>query len=382
MRNFKEHYERSKVDEIRYIMEAVSDSLRKEVLDLVKKVESDQDLIRVKNTLMAKAISEEIEKFRQKSFLDDKEVSYIEKLIVASNASVESKFELIALLKGKSSKLSSKDFGKTFTKSLNSLTPKKFLNNQCWKSITQDILNYSQQSANGVGKAELYFMLIGKNGSKPSSRGKGAKGDVVIDGFHIEMKAGGVMHTGHRDGVKMGITIEIHAELIEWGKKNGYDMSNANPIYGSFHQVSGAKQNWLWMFFDSLPKKDYDRLMKKYLSKVYGKAFSAATITALANKLRPILGDKEKVPALFAPYVYMAYKKHEKFNSLMVVDLRSNVCYNMVDKKIPSGLKFKGPQMARGKSTYAVPEGGISFGFDRSLKEENDFEGDNTLLDF
>lgn len=381
MRNFKEFYEIRKVDEIRYIMENVSSSLRKEVLDLVKKVESDEDLIRVKNTLMAKAISEEIEKFSQVSFLDDKEVRYIEKLIVASNATVESKFELINLLKGKSFKLSSKDFSKTFTKSLNSLTPKKFLNNQCWKSITDDILNYSQQSANGVGKAELYFMLIGKNGSKPSSRGSGAKGDVVIDGFNIEMKAGGIMHTGHRDGVKMGVTTEIHEELIAWGKKNGYDMSNANPIYGSFSQVKGAKQNWLWMFFDSLPPKDYDRLMKKYLSKVYGKAFSAATIGLLTKKLRPILGDKEKVPALFAPYVYMAYKKHEKFNSLMVVDLRSNVCYNMVDKKIPSGLKFKGPAMSRGKSTYAVPEGGIGFGFDRSINEENDFEGGNTLLD-
>jgi len=380
MKQFKEHYERRKMDEIIHIMENVSDTLRKEVLDLVKKVESDQDLIRVKNTLMAKAISEEFERFRTVSFLDDKEVSYIEKLIVSSNATVESKFELIELLKGKANKLSSKDFGKTFTKSLNSLTPKKFLNNQCWKSITQDILNYSQQSANGVGKAELYFMLIGKNGSKPSSRGKGAKGDVVIDGFHIEMKAGGVMHTGHRDGVKMGVTTEVHKDLIAWGKKNGYDMSKANPIYGSFHQVSGAKQNWLWMFFDSLPKRDYDRLMKKYLSAVYGKAFSSAVINTLATKLRPILGDKERVPALFAPYVFMAYKKHEKFNSLMVVDLRSNVCYNMVDRKIPSGLKFKGPQMSRGKSTYAVPEGGISFGFDRSIKEENDFEVPNTLF--
>lgn len=376
MKNFKEFYDKRKVDEIVYIMENVSDALRNEVLELVKKVENDQELIRVKNTLMAKAISEEFEKFRETSFLDDKEVSYLEKLIVASNANVESKFELIELLKSKNNKLSSKDFKKTFTKSLNSLTPAKFQKNQCWMSITSDILNYSQQSANGVGKAELYFMLIGKNGSKPSSRGDGAKGDVIIDGHNIEMKAGGIMHTGHKDGVKMGVTTDIHKELIAWGKKNGYDMSGANPIYGSLHQVSGAKQNWLWMFFQSLNKRDYTRLMKRYLTGVYGKSFTSATINTLVTKVHPILGDKEKIPALFAPYVFMAYKKHEKFNSLMVVDLKSNTCYNMVDRKIPSGLKFKGPVMSRGKSTYAVPEGGISFGFDRNITEEM-----NILLD-
>ena len=365
MKRFSRFNEDRRHEEISFIIENVSKSLRKEVIDLVKSIDDETEVIKVNNVLMGKAIGEQFSAFRKVTVLDDKEVSYLEKLIKTSSAPVESKFELIDMLSKEKGKTGKKVFSSPFKKTISAITPVQFRNNQCWKSISPDVLAYSQQAASGVGKAELYFLLIGKNASKPNSRGSGAKGDVIIDGWNIEMKTGGkssgVMHSGHRGGVKMGVSTSLNEELITWGKSKGYDMSDANPIYGELFTVAGKKQNWLWQFFKSLPKADYTKQMNKYLTGIYGTSIPKGSISLITNKLRPILGDSIKVSNLFAPYVFSAYKKHEKFSSLLVVDIDKETCFNMVDKKFPEGLYFKGPLMARGKSTYAVPEGGMSF---------------------
>jgi hypothetical protein len=86
--------------------------------------------------------------------------------------------------------------------------------------------------------------------------------------------------------------------------------------------------------------------------------------TRIGAQVYKALGDPVKMDAVMqkylTPWVFDSYKRVEGFDSLLVMKKDRSMFANIVDgDDIPSGVKFKVPQISKGKSTYAVPSGSM-----------------------
>ena len=358
-----------KISDVSYLYEGVSPSLKKEILDLISNIEDESELIRVKNVLTRKYVIEKLDVYKKYTPLNNREIKYIENAIISSIADTNSKIELIDLLLDDKQKIDKSLFNKMNHGSIDKLVPQKIRNNDCFKNIYNDIFNFTSQSAAGLGKGELLFLLIGKNAYKPKSTGSGKKGDVVIDGIHVEVKAGGTIHAGNTSVAKGAVT-KYNTDIVAYAKTKGYDTTGAEPLY--FKLAPGKKKSkysvggdWFWMFLKKLKKDNASealKIMTNYLQKLYNN--KSNEISILAKETLQALGDREKISKIFKTYVFNKYKEHEGFDSLICLDFKRNIYAVSTDgdKNFSNKVYVGIPNTSRGKSTYAIPDGAMGIG--------------------
>ena len=248
-----------------------------------------------------------------------------------------------------------------------------------YANFRDKVLKFNEQAASGVGKGELFLLIFGKNSQKPSSRGGEAKGDVIIDGHHIEVKdSGGMFHAGKEEGLaKASEVFAFNEKMIAWSAKNGYSTKTVDGVeadgkYFRFMKPKTSRPNtaggdWFWQYLigetkgKKLPKQKAEEFLAKYLAKVYIN-LDLREAQRMAGKLFPALGDEKKIvdvsDKVFTPFVFNSYKEVEKFDSLVV--MKKSKYANIVDGyDIPPSVKTGTPTISKGKSTYAVPAGAI-----------------------
>ena len=229
--------------------------------------------------------------------------------------------------------------------------------------------------------------MFGANSQKPSSRGAGAKGDVIIDGWSIEVKdSGGEIHAGKEGGLqKASAVFDFNRGLLKDAAKEGFKTSwknskgktiKADPEQFRFYKAKGSTAateggDWFWRYLtNDIPgskKKLNPSTAKKfvgdYMQKVYI-TMNRKDAVRIGNSVYSALGNQAKFEETITKYlqvwVFNSYKAVEKFDSLVVLDMRKGMFANIVDgDSIPRQVTFKAPAISKGKSTYAVPAGAM-----------------------
>lgn len=246
------------------------------------------------------------------------------------------------------------------------LLPKHIQENPAFLAVFEEIMNFNQQRV--MGRSELFFLLFGTNSFTPNSRGHDKKGDVVVDGLHIEIKTNnGSIHGGKGNSFQSGQALTYNKKLLKLAESKGFDTSNAEVMYSRL-SPGGTKKteggNWLWQFLLSLDLKERVSVLTDYLKNIYHLTDSESV--ALAKKAAPTIGDTEKLKSVFVPVIFDLYKKEEKFDVLMVVDLKTmTFATNLSGRECSPLVKFGTPNVGRGYSTQAVPDGAMGVSLDR-----------------
>ncbi len=359
--------------------------LKAQIRVLLDKVEDDAELEMVKNSLMKKYLKAKMNVFHRFSWYEGPAKELVKRAIFNSTADADSKFAFVEGLLDDKMKFKSSVFKRPGYKSLHDLVPAKLRNNKVYKEIVPDIMRFSQQAASGVGKGELFLLMFGLNTDKPSSKGAGAKGDVILDGWSVEVKdSGGMIHAGKEDGLaKASSVFQFNRELVKTAEKEGFKTSwknskgktvKADPEQFRFYpsgQSATEGGDWFWRFVtNDIPggTNDYNPTRAKqdvvdYMQQVYI-GMNRKDATKIGNAVFKAIGNKQKFEAVIEKYiqswVFDAYKKAEKFDSLVVLDMNNGMFVNIVDgDNIPNQVNFKAPQISKGKSTYAVPAGAM-----------------------
>lgn len=359
-------------------------TVRQQIDVLLNRIEDDESLIQVKNALLKKYITEKLDEFKKFSWYEGGAKNLIDNLIYASKQDTTVKMAFIDALLDDSTKFGGEVFTQAGTRGMLKLVPGRVRKNPLFVEMYERIINYNEQSANGVGKGELFLLMFGKDSKKPSSRGEGAKGDVQIDGWNIEVKdSGGVIHAGKEDGLAAASEVfKFNGDLLKDAKKEGFattweqDGKTVKADPGQFRLIPGKMKStrggdWFWRYLtNNIPggTNDLNPAYAKgfvidYMQMVYYK-MNRADATRIGAQVYKALGNAAAFDAVMqkylTPWVFDSYKRVEGFDSLIVMSKDRSTFANIVDgDNIPSGVKFKAPQIAKGKSTYAVPAGAI-----------------------
>lgn len=361
--------------------------LRTQIKALLDRVEDDKELELVKNALMKKYLKQKMDEFEQFSWYEGGAKTLVDNLIFTSKADVTSKFAFVDALLDPKAKFTGEVFTSPGYRSLHKLVPGRIRSNPVYKEIIPKILSFSQQAASGVGKGELFLLMFGADSQKPSSRGAGAKGDVIIDGWSIEVKdSGGMIHAGKEEGLaKASEVFSFNKKLLADAKKEKFKTSwknakgktiNADYKYFRFYKPKGSNAvseggDWFWMYLtNTLPGGTNDlnptyakQFIADYMQKVYYK-MNRTDAKKIGNAVYRALGDETKfkqvINKYIRSYVFDNYKKNEKFDSLVVLNMKRGVFVNIVNgDNIPKEVEFKAPMISKAKSTYAVPGGAM-----------------------
>ena len=363
--------------------------LKDQIIKLIHGVKDDKELVSVKNALLRKYVDERLQLLDDKtSWFEGGAKTLVTNLIISSQQDIRHKIAFIDFLLNDNQKFAAEDFTQKMSKRplISLIKSRAIRRNPLFREIAPSILRFSEQSASGVGKGELFLLMFGKNSRKPSSRGEGAKGDVIIDGWSIEVKdSGGNIHAGKEEGLaKASEVYTFNYELLKDAVKDGFPDSckqdgktiKANPA--QFRLVPSTKKDprtmggdWFWRYLSNdipdakwqLKTPEARKMLIDYLQRVYY-TMDRKDATFLGTKMFPAIGDRTKMQLVMdkylAAWVFDSYKKVEKFDSLMILNMKSGFFGNVVDgDRRPKQVKFGIPQIAKGKSTYAVPSGAI-----------------------
>jgi len=372
--------------EVQELMEARD--LKSQIRALLAKVEDDSELELVKNALMKKYLKKKMDEFKQFSWYEGGAKTLVDNLIYTAKAPVTAKFAFVEALLDEKAKFTGEVFTQPGYRSLHRLVSGRIRTNPMYKEIVPHIMRFSQQAASGVGKGELFLLMFGANSQKPSSRGAGAKGDVIIDGWSIEVKdSGGMIHAGKEDGLAAASEVfAFNKDLLRQAKKEGFTTSwknskgkkvNADPKYFRFFKGKGSNAvseggDWLWRYLtNDIPDGTNDlnpafakTFIADYMQKVYYK-MNRRDAVKIGNAVYRALGNEAKFTAVIEKYiqayVFNAYKAVEQFDSLVVLNMKKGVFVNIVDgDNIPRSVTFGAPMISKAKSTYAVPGGAMT----------------------
>ena len=361
--------------------------LKTQIKALLDKVEDDRELELVKNALMKKYLKQKMAKFENFSWYEGGAKTLVDNLIYTSKADVTAKFAFVDALLDEKAKFTGEVFTTPGYRSLLRLVPGRIRTNPMFREMLPHILKFSEQAASGVGKGELFLLMFGADSQKPSSRGAGAKGDVIIDGWSIEVKdSGGMIHAGKEGGLqKANQVFDFNRRLLKDAVKDGFPGTwknskgqtiKADPEQFRFYKAKGSSKvteggDWFWRYLtNDLPGAKWQlrtpearKIVVDYMQKVYAN-MDKATATRIGNAVFKALGNesmfKEIITKHLQSFVFNSYKEAEKFDSLVVLDIRKGVFANIVEgDKIPRQVHFKSPKISAGKSTYAVPAGAM-----------------------
>ena len=328
------------------------------------------DNIDLLNRILGVCGEEEVEKAFDK-FVDSgvtlnaAELDFFKTEVLSASNSTESKIEFLNLLSSNEAKIGAEFFTLSSGNFLSALDS-RISSNETFINIFPTLSHYTSHAADGLGKMELVLLLCGKNASKPDSKGEGKKGDVIIDGLHIEVKCdGGMIHAGNVDVAK-GFVKTLNKMVFDYGIDNGYSIPT--DVENNYFSLARRKNKGLWGYdlLSEMSNEEAMGLMTEYLSSLYT-TFTDEEINSLVEEVILALREENtmthgdnKVANIFAKYVMNGYKRHEKWDNIIVFDTKTlNYGIAADGESITPTWNFNLPLFSRGKSTYAVPDGSI-----------------------
>lgn len=343
--------------------------LKTELCDLIPSDLSREDYLAIKNILTAQTLNKLLDVFDTSGIghLNATQRKAFTNALAAAPVPNQDKEKLVdQLLNG--DKITAAAFQQPSHGRILDLVPTSIRNNAAFQHIYQPLMTYNQQRV--MGKGELMFLLLGLDTNKPKSTGDGKKGDVIIDGLHIEMKAGGTIHAGKGDGFNAGGAVVACQKIMDIATERGFDLTDAELIYSRLAPEGTSKTrggDWLFKFLLTLDENERTEIITDLFSEVYHLSDNAAR--ALATDVSPLIGDKDAIIEVVAPFVYDAYQKEEGFDALLCLDIdKGFYTINTTSKGISKYTSFGLPNFGRGKSTQAVPDGGLGIGIKKEIK--------------
>lgn len=343
--------------------------LKTELCDLIPSDLSHEDYLAIKNILTAQTLNKLLTAFNTSGIggLNSTQRKAFTTTLVAAPVPNEDKEKLVnEILNG--NKITAKTFQQPSHGRILDLFPTNIRNNAAFQHIYQPIMSYNQQRV--MGKGELMFLLLGQNTSKPKATGNGKKGDVIVDGLHIEMKAGGTIHAGKGDGFNAGGAAVACQKIMDIAAARGFDLTDADLIYSRLAPEGKPMTrggDWLFKFLLTLDEDERTDIIADLFAEVYHLSHNEAR--SMAAEVAPLIGDKDAIIEVVAPFVYNAYQKEEGFDALLCLDLdKGYYTINTTAQGLSKFTSFGLPNFGRGKSTQAVPDGGLGIGIKKEIK--------------
>tara|TARA_R100000008_G_C3567549_1_gene160042 strand:+ start:251 stop:1297 length:1047 start_codon:yes stop_codon:yes gene_type:complete len=335
------------------------DMKKDEIMNAIISIDNEDILNRILGVCGEEKVIDAFGEFEKSgTSLNGVELEYFKTELLGSTTAVESKIELLSLLSSNEAKIGAEFFSFSSGNFLTALDS-RISSNETFLDIFPALSRYTSHAADGLGKMEMVLLLCGKNASKPDSKGEGKKGDVIIDGLHVEVKCdGGMMHAGNVDVAK-GYVKTLNKMVFDYATDNGHRIPKG--VDNSYFSLASRKNKGKWGF-DVLKEMDTEEaigLMTEYFSNLYT-TFTEKEVSSLVDEVIPALGDDKKVASICAKYVMDGYKRHEKWDSIIVFDTKtSNFGIATDGKSLTSTWRCNLPSLSRGKSTYAVPDGSV-----------------------
>lgn len=344
-------------------------TMKTELCNLIPDNVAREDFLAIKNILTAQTLNKFLDIFNDSGIggLNSTQRKTFTNALVAAPVPNEDKENLInEILNG--DKITADVFEQPSAGRVLDLVPSNIRNNAAFQHIYQPVMTFNQQRV--MGKGELMFLLLGKNSSKPKSTGDGKKGDVIVDGLHIEMKAGGTIHAGKGDGFNAGGAAVACQKIYDLAEERGFDLSEADIIYSRLAPEGIAKTrggDWLFQFLLTLDSEECVSILSGLFAEVYHLSDNEARV--LAADVAPLIGDKDAIIETMSPFIYNAYQAEEGFDALICLDLNKGYyTINTTAQGVSKYTSFGLPNFGRGKSTQAVPDGGVGIGIKKEIK--------------
>lgn len=264
-------------------------------------------------------------------------------VLLNSSSSLKSKIQLLYLLTKNTQGIEASSFSKSFRQSIYDIVPSVFRNNETFDAIKEHIFSGDTFRGKGIGQGEFGIALLGKNGNIVD-----AGGDVVVDGWGIEIKSGkgGSIKTGeptsHRPADK----------LRDWiGKEFGVHLDRKNKL-------KWDRDSEFISAFNAADTKKKLNVLTKYFDEMYP-SMSSSYKTTLIKSVIQYAGTKE-VHVPFAKVMLDVYKEHDNWDSLLLIH-DNGMAVNVADD---SGIQYLRVviQSNRDGDSQAVPDGFINIG--------------------
>lgn len=316
---------------------------------------SDQSLIdKVESLLRETALTERVDKLWKARKFDNRRMSIYKEpfsdMIKLAPSSVKSKIQLLYWLTNNEPAITKESISTSYRKSIDELVPSKLVSNETYQAIKKKMFFSSTFRGKGIGPAEFALALLGKDGNIVDARG-----DIVIDGWGIELK------DGRAGSLKPGNVSNTHrvadAARDELGQKLGITFAKGA---GNFDQKFMLhRDNEFVRAMKALPPSEQQKLMLDWANKLYP-GLDAKVRKELVLNIVSDLGT----PAAkqhYGPPILTAYKSKDDWDSIMFVSPDETVV-NVVDPIDSKHLLAFNPTINRGGDTQALPDGYVNAG--------------------
>ena len=138
--------------------------LKDQIIKLIHGVKDDKELVSVKNALLRKYVDERLQLLDDKtSWFEGGAKTLVTNLIISSQQDIRHKIAFIDFLLNDNQKFAAEDFTQKMSKRplISLIKSRAIRRNPLFREIAPSILRFSEQSASGVGKGELFLLMFG-----------------------------------------------------------------------------------------------------------------------------------------------------------------------------------------------------------------------------
>jgi len=335
----------------RQLHEAAGDPKRIEtIIDTIRSSENPQLISAIEGLIREKELSQRIDAIWEERGFGTRMAKYKEpfkSLILSSKTSLKSKIELLFNLRKQSQTLDATKLKTNTSGEILDLVPQKLKNNETFDQTYKRMITGDSFRGKGIGPGEFFLALFGKNGDIIDG-----KGDVVLDGFYVEVKGsgGGSIKPGTEN--RHRVADQLRAEMAKLLK---VDLDRSNKLH-----VHNTKSN----FVTAMKKKSVKErttILQDYLKKMYP-VWKSNEIDAVAKDIANNIGTKDALKVI-GQTILKKYQDKDKFDSIMFISSDGSKFSNVSDPTASSMLNVvepKPPLFNRDGDTQALPDGYIN----------------------
>lgn len=315
--------------------------LKRQIMKLVNKTDDEQVLNQVKSNLVGDKLDQSFDTDLTKKGSKQDQDLYSRAIQIFKNigATTEEQFFIAKIIKNDKFKIGNDVFKKTKKGTFKDFVPASVRNKEMYMKLISKTMNVTKSGSDAIGPGEVALTLIGKNAKQISGKDKG--GDVMFDGWGVEIKAGGAIHAYNR-GVSIDKLVEKYCNKAEIPFDFDFSYTNSNPLLEYF------KQN----------KKDFIA----FLSELY--QVSEGEIRKTASSAFNFLGSQE-VNSIIGSFILKKYLEGSKADSLLLLKKGTTDYYNITKDYdgVPPGVKFSVNTVRRSQSSRSAGKSGNTLAY-------------------
>jgi hypothetical protein len=263
--------------------------------------------------------------------------------IIQAPSPLISKIELLYILTSNKTAITKDLFTKSFKKSIDDIVPEKIKNNNTFQAIKNTLFFADTFRGKGIGPAEFALSLLGSKSNIVDH-----KGDIVIDGWGIEIKdgGGGSIKTGSPNSFRKS------DQIRDWiGNQVGVSLDKINKLKWDSTNEFTEK-------FNSLDQKQKQNITVRYVDELYPNLGNDEKSIIISG----IIADagKPQVRLHFGKALLSSYKLQDEWDSILFIN-KKGIIVNVVDVEDSTELlDFQLAGINRDGDTQALPDGYVN----------------------